>query len=620
MTLTRRQASLVLSVGAMGASTASCATGRVALPDRDPDLSVVSDVHAHLFNASDLPIEGFVRYVVAKNPQGVGGAAVRALAQTLRFVSRRLSISAVSERRQLRPFVSQTAEVTEDRYAEQFGRYVEAGLEGRASALDEKTARPDSESLVSAQDVEREGFRELALLVVGEVAPRKAADPALAPFARRGETFEGAETEALVGALKESVAAAARRDDEIEALYGEKSLPGLREEKGLFAELTPADVVQTIAWGFGLLRSRRRHLATYLQRMKSGQSEPTRLVNLLIDYDQWLEDRPAKGSHQLAQLDFWRAYSQRVSDRADIVTFAGFDPLKAAEQRRSGREPRLIDEMFARQKAIDSEGFTGFKLYPPMGFRPFFNASIEASNGVGPFAGSNGIRTLVEDRWKRDFDGSEDIGAALDAELHEFYQICVSRNIPILAHAGQSVYSAREFRTRMSPEHWSRLILEQGAGLELKDLRVCLGHFTHPQSFVDALQELPDGAEMGAENPYRGNSWAWRWTGPLLWHSRSTAGLNRRASVFADISYMEEFVAPDGAEQAASFFKALKTYCEIYDPDCEGLIFGTDWIMLGREPNFAQYLENVERGIEQAKWPEAWKDNFFRRNFDRFIK
>lgn len=618
MDYTRRQTATLLGFGMVGfLSGCGQAAERVSgdgLKQAGESLPLLpGDVHTHLFNASDLPIEGFVRYVVARNPDGVSGGAVRALARTLRFLSRTLCVAAGSEFEIISNKREAVEVVSEETYANNFADFVEAGIGSEVREFVGKRSVEDSEGL--AEGVDPEDYRELADTITQSINVAKGQDPSFKALTARSD-------EERIAGLRVAVAIAARNDGDIQS-YVKRSREDADGEEGPFSSLTAADVVQTLAWMYGMMQPRRYHFETYLARMGSSEKTPVKLVNLLIDYDRWLDDRPARQSSQIDQLKYWQAYRIHVEEQATIYTFAPFDPLKAAEEKLRNKRPSLIDEIFRRFDASSGTGkpfLSGFKLYPPMGFAAYGNAGFgEDEAGWGPFAGHDGIGKLIENRWDRAFGGKAKIGSALDGALKDFFSNCLERDIPVLAHAGQSVYASSAFKDRMSPEHWSRLILDQSSGQDLSELRLCLGHFTHPAKFMKAVAELPETGEyQPGRNAYTGDVWALKWTGPLLWHSSSRAS-ERKARVFTDISYMEELVAPDGKAMAGEFFTALRKYCLYYDPLCEGLTFGTDWIMLGREPNFDLYLERVEHGMTAAKWPDEWRHNFLDRNFDAFV-
>jgi predicted TIM-barrel fold metal-dependent hydrolase len=174
----------------------------------------------------------------------------------------------------------------------------------------------------------------------------------------------------------------------------------------------------------------------------------------LVDYDAWSDDSPPTPlwqqvliQEQIARL----AVAGRVG-RADarMHPFVAYDPRRQAESRGGAGEgeppqPQAgSTAMDLVRYAVQSAGFLGVKLYPPVGFAPLDNATLQPGLPLGP---------------------------ALDRALTLLYKFCESRDVPILTHASASNEYALGFRRFVTPARWAP-VLQRFPGLRLD-----LGHF-----------------------------------------------------------------------------------------------------------------------------------------------
>ena len=93
--------------------------------------------------------------------------------------------------------------------------------------------------------------------------------------------------------------------------------------------------------------------------------------------------------------------------------------------------------------------------------------------------------------------------------------------------------------------------------------------------------------------------------------------------VFADLSYLS-ILLEDTAEAKACRGRLAKLLKEHYvaqrDPECRHLVFGSDWIMLGKERNHAEYHDRLARFLRrEAGLGDAQLANIFRRNAMRLF-
>ncbi|HVY39294.1 MAG TPA: amidohydrolase family protein [Polyangia bacterium] len=178
----------------------------------------------------------------------------------------------------------------------------------------------------------------------------------------------------------------------------------------------------------------------------------------LVDYDAWSDDRPPTPLWQqvLIQEQIARLSVAGRVGRPDarVHPFVAYDPRRQAESG-AGDGPRQgparATEPHAGSTAIDlvryavqSAGFLGVKLYPPVGFAPLDNPTLQP--GL-PLA------------------------AALDRALVLLYELCESSEVPILTHTSASNEYGLGLRRLANPARWAPVLQRFPA------LRLDLGHF-----------------------------------------------------------------------------------------------------------------------------------------------
>ncbi|HVV16611.1 MAG TPA: amidohydrolase family protein [Polyangia bacterium] len=174
----------------------------------------------------------------------------------------------------------------------------------------------------------------------------------------------------------------------------------------------------------------------------------------LVDYDAWSDDRPPTPLWQqvLIQEQIARLAAAGRIGRAGarVHPFAAYDPRRQAEAPGGVGETEAT-EPHARSTAMDlvryatqSAGFLGVKVYPPVGFAPLENATLQPGLSIAP---------------------------ALDRALVMLYEFCEAREVPILTHASASNEYALGFRRFVTPARWAPVLQRFPA------LRLDLGHF-----------------------------------------------------------------------------------------------------------------------------------------------
>lgn len=553
-----------------------------------PRSEAFSDAHAHFFNLSDLPARGFLRHVLLPS----GADRIGPVPALLDLVDKlqRLAISAQDE----------------------------LALEGDAptvTSLELYSAAMHHIANGSARsNIGSPGLFGLARLMRREL---ELADSygLLAAALRRIQGYAGGTEDDLKRVL--GVREAGREDvifggdaEPIESKAVDRVLrlikpgkPDCPEQPRGTGEVSLDFVREQMRWVHLMLQPRRKLVELYLKATGQKRRPAATVVNLLVDYDRWLADAPRQGSSQQDQIAFWTrcASEKHAAGKVDIRTFAGFDPLRHAEEREPGGSSpyleRLVAQFHARANPAADAAIHGFKLYPPMGFAP-------SGNVPWMFEGDTPVLTAVRARWAARFPDTR-IHEALNDALDAFFARCAGEGIPVITHAFHSNEAGRCFGSRASPAGWGP-VLERHPGL-----RVSLGHFADSADFLRAAKR------QGKGRPLAPRMWPFTGTAPLLDKNRAGHG-----ELFVDISYMSEFLLErkqKGRRQAAAFFSALKDYCHRHDPEARHIMFGTDWILLGREPHNHVYVQTIRAAMAEAGWPLSWQENLLHANLQRFL-
>lgn len=328
-----------------------------------------------------------------------------------------------------------------------------------------------------------------------------------------------------------------------------------------------------LGW-FGLFRLYRHVLVERLVADTRRQGfKPLLLSPALVDYDEWLfEDVRSPLDEQAAVMGLISKRSIEARDQPVVHGYIGFDPLREVAYR-AGKS--TASSLATARRALTEYGFAGVKLYPPMGFRPSGNAA--------PYP---------ERTQKRlGFDPSGE----LDLALMDLYRLCVDLDAPILAHGYASNAAGPEYELRGDPAYWIPVFEAFPA------LRVCIAHFGRFDVHSAGMKgrPLPEG------------SWEWR-LGQFIKE-------RPRQNVYADISFFSEVLSA-GKEGREALAATFKVWSETFDPELDHILFGSDWIMLGKEAGYEHYVGSMHAFLrDDCGFSDDLCDKVFRRNAMRFL-
>lgn len=534
----------------------------------------VVDMHVHLFNVTDLPIAGFVSHVFRHGELGkVRGA--RALADYLGGFAKKIAASATEE-------LAAIGGLQQDLLPDEFGIRSAEFVDQRLKHLEQGGA--------ADRDLAR-SYSDLTSALVADAGYEPALVLRTKNFSMQRESINQ-DFQKQLNAF--AFATVARKVDE-----GAVIDPGVFLEsysspatKSLFLDGIPfvSALSRMVGWGYTMVKTRRSHIRQFLEAYSDSRAAPAMAVHHLVDYDYWLDDGPSAGSSMLDQVRVFSGLADRFSSSLDLRTFAAFCPLRHAIETLR-REQTLFDQL---KPFVATGKVAGFKLYPPMGFKPSGNSDL-ADTAFDP--AGRAPRTALK-RW-RDAGGGPGLGKAIDASLREFYQWAAQNGVPIMAHAGPGNEAGEGFGARANPIGWESVAAEY-------PIRLSLGHLVNEaKPFIKAVR---DGA------PYPSAVWALGGSLRLL----DPRNQNLRAEVYGDLGYMPELI--DDRTLAQEFFESLREAYGVRDPGLTRILYGSDWIMLGIEPHFERNLSHVIDAMRAAKYTEEQQENILYRNARRFMR
>ncbi len=380
------------------------------------------DIHCHFFNASDLPIRGFLERVAladyAQQKASAGSLQVwrGMVAQLADFVLRRRAPTPQEELLCLRdagscskyPLTagrsakwldqpSTAFEAEKELLTDVLQQHFEGGRAARSRTLSIDSEGEDINAFIDfLQDEMR------AQAQGGRTAPRRTLEEA--PAASRG----------VFSWISEHI----------------------QSGSSLFSRY--------FQWA-SLLRNYRANIAsTYIGLYDPNQPRLTLATPALVDYNFWLQDQsPASLAEQIELMGLLSLKLPRP-----VHGFAPFDPLREVK-----RLPGETSSLKIVQNAVADHGFLGVKLYSPMGFRPSGNA--EAGLQFPAHAAM----------------ADKAFGHKLDEALDRLYAWCAAEDVPIMAHTTDSQSAGPDFASRAEPKFWEA-VLKKYPGL-----RVNLAHF-----------------------------------------------------------------------------------------------------------------------------------------------
>ncbi|MFM7442283.1 MAG: amidohydrolase family protein, partial [Tabrizicola sp.] len=334
-------------------------------------------------------------------------------------------------------------------------------------------------------------------------------------------------------------------DDGLRSLSTRDAAAALVQSRGLGGQI--------IRWVMLFFRSRQSLGQELIRTSGSWGRPPLMLVPMMVDYAHWLGETTRKDSSFSDQIAVYGALCRRSP--VPIHGMVPFDPLRSVfwtEGRHTRFKTPEFDPLALAEEALTQHGFLGLKLYPPMGFQATGNPTDDAKY---PNAVTKALNLPPNS-----------LGHALDAAMIRAFDFCLHHDAPMLAHANNSVAAGTGYGRRADPWFWIRALHDRPG------LRICLAH-GGGFCWASKAPGLPAGQ----------TSWEW-----AIGHYVRE---NPSSHLYMDLSYFSEVL--ESGSRTGYITDQLKAWIHKCDPDVRHIIFGTDWIMLDKEPKSELYGKMV---------------------------
>lgn len=460
-------------------------------------LPLALDVHAHLFNATDVPVAGFLAGPVAHSWPALLRNVARTAAPFVERMALRFPVSCGEEVAELQALL-----------ARQGARGVAADAGSIRDEIDRSAGR-------RMDDIERELVREL-------------------PRSDLGRALDEADRRYQASALGvKSLARPLSRDPGRIAEALRRTGSGSMDAKAN-SGASRFDVAGVLTFIGAMLSLRHHNLRTFQKGYTEGDGAfgIAACFASLVDFDYWLGCERTASSMQ----DQLLVHEQlALLSGGYVLPVAAYNPW--TDIVRDGESLRMV------QDAVGKRGFVGVKVYPPMGFHPLDNQRI----------GSRKKRPSL---------------AELDKRLAALYGWCVDQQVPVMAHTDHSMGRDHAHDSLSAPKWWDRVVTRYPG------LRINAGHF-------------------GGDYQAGGEDWPRQFV--------QLMGTTRGAGVFADLGFAAGLFDPRSRAYA-------RTADFLSGPLGAGqagvhsrIMYGSDWLMLSRLPQWAGYPAAVERFVRALR-------------------
>jgi len=305
----------------------------------------------------------------------------------------------------------------------------------------------------------------------------------------------------------------------------------------------------------------RYRTASYLENFV-GPPRPVRLVTpACLDVTNWIKrdwssEEPPSATPIAEQAKILELLSLVQPAGVALHGFVGFDPAQCVHDSNAGS-----DGLRVVKKAILEQGLVGVKLYPAIGFRAIGNEGCK-------FPG------FVSRKVPR-------FGARLDEALMTLYTFCRDHHVPIMAHCAPTI-GPPDALERAHPEHWQHVLDMDG----FQDLRLNLAH-------SGGLFFWYEGARKHA------------WTDKVA----DMLACGRYRNLYADVGDVANFLTGVSDEDTKNLIANMRTMPKAAR---NRLMYGTDWPLLARLPDFKKYRTSFEPVLSDLLGTTDLSPFFFR--------
>lgn len=328
---------------------------------------------------------------------------------------------------------------------------------------------------------------------------------------------------------------------------------------------------QYLKWGDTLSKDIESIISELIETFEKDEIDL--FIPLMIDYEYWFKNTPDTLIKD--QIDF--IYENVILPyEGKFHPFVSFDPARELAFRKKlcnpDGDPEKYGSMNLVKDAIEKKGFIGVKLYNSMGYKPFNNASVDDKR-----------RRISLHKKKYVFKGEE-----YDEVLTELYDYCVENEVPITTHCGMyGIESYPDASFDFGKAVYWRDVLDQE---KFKNLHLNLAHFGW---------YTPEG-----------------YTGNITWVKDICKMLDDYNYLFTDVS-CHRVVLKKYIRKFKSDYKKIGSDFPIVK---ERLLFGTDWHVLKRVPNFRDFKDDyIDVLKHENNFNDAEIKNFLSGNALNFL-
>jgi predicted TIM-barrel fold metal-dependent hydrolase len=244
-----------------------------------------------------------------------------------------------------------------------------------------------------------------------------------------------------------------------------------------------------------------------------------------------------------------------IQPKGRVLTgYIGYDPWQHLKDIHHKVHPNAFEVV---QLAIERMGFVGVKLYPPMGFMPLNNSSLDGDTSQFPTA----LVKLCNGR----------PGHEIDKVLTRLYAYCDQHRLAIQAHCANTIGSEPDYAKRADPILWLDVLKNY------KGIRLNLGHF-------GGIWDFWSDPRCGSNTP---TYWPKEIDGML-------AG-GKHPNLYTDVADFSGVLDRWDSEDCSTqdIFSNLAPLLQNNPYLRSRLMYGSDWMLLDFEPQNQYYYQKM---------------------------
>ena len=600
---TRRQALLA------GISTFAVAACADKLPDPPPLIADIPqtfiDIHCHVFNAHDIPVTKFLVKTGMREEQ-IAKIWTRLAPLVTNLVELYASVDD-PELRLIEPNADTKTLLPKIKQDPHFEDLLKKALVVTADAS--RATPADRYALSMETDIEATARRrEPDIFTLDTSSGRFILNMEAASlkglFSDFGLPMQPLHIEhALAGPRGEISARSMFTDAALKTLGDRLNTEGIKDSPGFGTLLYVARQI---------CQTRMRNIDQLDVSLGMAKSTRTRLyVPALVDFDCWYYSSPPLKSLSVdSQTQIMAKLSKLQEDPNRLVNgYVPFDPLRQV----------LVDAGILQQQspleivreAVCHRGFIGVKLYPPMGFAAYNNSTCDNAHfgeNVQPW-----IRQLSPHHHE---PGGYTLGPLIDLALNRLFQFCLDKDVPIMAHCGNSQTSFVGSGVKASPENWKDLLNSENG--KFRTLRLNLAHFGSLWCRAN-----PPPYDKDDSSEYQRCASANDWPDKIIdLINEKDGAAPRYPNLYFDVADMGDLSIASTSDTARA--NLIKLFADKTADQREAIgqrmLYGTDWFFLALYGSgHVSYINDIDRFRDESGIAAASAQAVFSENAAHFL-